>query len=125
MEKKLYDILGGAEPLEKLVTEFYKVMKTSPETVTIWKMHDNPERAHQKLFDFLSGWLGGPDLFVQKYGHPRLRARHLPFKISELERDQWLFCMAKALENCQISDDFKQIFWPAIARLADHMRNQI
>jgi truncated hemoglobin YjbI len=54
---------------------------------------------------YLSGWLGGPQLFVEAYGHPRLRARHLPFAIGETERDQWLMCMRMAMEEVLPPDD--------------------
>ena len=50
----------------------------------------NLDQAKEKLFKFLSGWLGGPDLFIQEYGHPRLRMRHFPFEIGIEERDQWV-----------------------------------
>ncbi|MBL7555555.1 MAG: group II truncated hemoglobin [Bdellovibrionaceae bacterium] len=124
LEVTLYQVLGGEEGLKKLVDAFYQVMSDAPEAKGILKMHPDLPRANQKLFEFLSGWLGGPDLFVQKYGHPRLRARHLPFAIGISERDQWLFCMKRALEICNTSPEFNSMFMSAIARLADHMRNQ-
>lgn len=124
MEITLYQALGGEAELKKLVDAFYQVMCEAPEAEGILKLHPDVPRANQKLFEFLSGWLGGPDLFVQKYGHPRLRARHLPFVIGESERDQWLFCMKRALEICQTTGEFNSIFMSAISRLADHMRNQ-
>ncbi|MBL7544727.1 MAG: group II truncated hemoglobin [Bdellovibrionaceae bacterium] len=124
MEVTLYNALGGEAALKKLVDAFYQTMIESPQAQGILKMHPDIPRANQKLYEFLSGWLGGPDLFVQKYGHPRLRARHLPFAIGESERDQWLFCMKRALEICNTSPEFNSVFMPAISRLADHMRNQ-
>lgn len=124
MEITLYEALGGEQELRKLVDAFYKTMVEAPEAQGILKMHPNIPRANEKLFEFLSGWLGGPDLFVQKYGHPRLRARHLPFVIGEHERDQWLFCMKRALEICKTPPEFNATFMSAISRLADHMRNQ-
>lgn len=124
-EKSLYEILGGEQKLKQLVDSFYHHMDVSPEAIDIRKMHQQDlTEANQKLFDFLSGWLGGPQLFVEKHGHPRLRARHLPFPIGKLERDQWLFCMAKAMEACEVSDEFGDLFFEAISNLADHMRNK-
>jgi hemoglobin len=124
VEKTLYEVLGGETELKKLVDAFYQTMSEADEAKGIMKMHPDLPRANQKLFEFLSGWLGGPDLFVQKYGHPRLRARHLPFAVGTSERDQWLFCMKKALEKCQTPPEFNSMFMSAISRLADHMRNQ-
>ena len=78
----LYEQLGGEEPLRKLVDDFYDAMATYPYTQGILAMHPKDlTQSRQKLFEFLSGWTGGPQLFIQKHGHPRLRARHLPFKI--------------------------------------------
>ena len=73
---------------------------------------------------FLSGWLGGPQLFVEKYGHPRMRARHMPFKIGKSERDQWMICMVQAFEAEGIQDPLRSELLHALLRLADHMRNQ-
>lgn len=122
-EISLYQAIGGEAGVKKLVDVFYQVMSQAPEAAGILKMHPDLPRANQKLFEFLSGWMGGPDLFVQKYGHPRLRARHLPFAIGTSERDQWLFCMQKALEQCQVSPEFTYTFMSALSRLANHMRN--
>jgi hemoglobin len=73
---------------------------------------------------FLSGWLGGPDLYTEKYGHPRLRARHLPFRIGERERDQWMLCMRKALFDMNLDNDLRKTLEDLFARTADHMRNR-
>ena len=124
-EPTLYEVLGGEQALRDLVNSFYEHMDRCPEAIDIRRIHsEDLSEANQKLFEFLSGWLGGPSLFIAKYGHPRLRARHLPFAIGVRERDQWLFCMAKAIDACQVPEAFRRDFIPAIARLADHMRNQ-
>lgn len=125
MSQTLYEILGGEVPLRNLVNTFYSVMDTAPEAQELRAIHSKDlSDANQKLFEFLSGWLGGPRLFEEKHGHPRLRARHSPFAIGEKERDQWLFCMAKALQICQPPKAFSFEFYPAIAGLANHMRNK-
>ncbi|MES9859411.1 MAG: group II truncated hemoglobin, partial [Candidatus Thiodiazotropha sp. 4PDIVS1] len=80
--------------------------------------------SREKLFLFLSGWLGGPSLYVQKYGHPRLRARHLPFSIGIEERDQWLACMKSAMEQMGLSEDFQKELYQAFSNTADFMRNR-
>jgi hemoglobin len=80
--------------------------------------------SEDKLFKFLSGWLGGPDLFVQEYGHPRLRARHLPFSIGIEERDQWLYCMAQALKTMNLESIFAEQLMSSFVQTADFMRNR-
>ncbi len=120
-----YDIIGGEEIVRKLVDRFYDLMDAKEEVVGIRDMHAKSLRiSREKLFLFLSGWLGGPDLYVQKYGHPRLRARHLPFKIGESERDQWLLCMDQALDEL-VDDPIKQKLKESFANVANHMRNLI
>ncbi len=86
-----YEKLGAEAGVRQLVSYFYQAMESNPKAKDIRDMHavDSTE-AEEKLFLFLSGWLGGPSLFIEKYGHPRLRARHLPFSIGVAERDQWL-----------------------------------
>jgi hemoglobin len=119
-----YHIIGGEKVVRELVDRFYDLMDEKSEVIVIRKMHAKSLRlSREKLFLFLSGWLGGPDLYVQKYGHPRLRARHLPFEIGESERDQWLMCMNQALDDVvesPLSNRLKESF----ANIANHMRNQ-
>lgn len=123
-EPSLYEIIGGEQKVHELVDEFYRLMDTLEEAKGIRAQHaENLDSIKEKLFDFLSGWLGGPQLFIQKYGHPKLRARHLPFKIGMSERDQWILCMFKAMENVGISEPTATIIRSALFRLADHMRN--
>ena len=83
-----YETLGGASALRALVKRFYQIMDTLPETYGVRKLHPHDlSTSEEKLFMYLSGWLGGPQLFVEKFGQPRLRARHLPFSIGIAERD--------------------------------------
>lgn len=100
-------------------------MDTLPEAIDIRGQH-SPDlaEAEEKLFLFLSGWTGGPPLYIEKHGHPKLRARHLPFKIGIKERDQWLFCMFKALDEIDIPEQANLVLKSSLSRLADHMRNQ-
>ncbi len=121
-----YQRIGGAERVRALVVRFYQIMDELPETYGIRKMHSpHLQSAEDKLFKFLSGWMGGPQLFVEEYGHPMLRARHLPFAIGDSERDQWLLCMNRALdevvEDVQLRNDLSAAF----AKVADHMRNRV
>jgi len=84
-----YDAIGGEQAILSLVERFYFYMDSLPEAQGIRAIHQhNLASAKDKLFKFLSGWLGGPNLFIEEFGHPMLRARHLPFLIGEAERDQ-------------------------------------
>lgn len=120
-----YERIGGAEKVRALVQRFYQLMDELPEAYGIRKLH--PAALHgseQKLFEFLSGWMGGPQLFVEKYGHPMLRMRHLPFPISDVERDQWMMCMRQALHDVVEDEKLRAELIAAFEKVADHMRNQ-
>jgi len=121
-----YQRLGGEAALRRLVVRFYELMDQLPEAQLIRAMHPQDlSSSGDKLFKFLSGWLGGPPLFEQEYGHPRLRARHLPFTIGDAERDAWMQCMIQAIDEQGIEDPLlKMQLLQALQRLADHMRNQ-
>lgn len=120
-----YDHIGGEAAILGLVERFYFYMDTLPEAAGIRAMHAaDLSSAHDKLFKFLSGWLGGPDLFVQEYGHPRLRQRHFPFAIDEAARDQWMLCMNKALDEVSMAANFRENLREALQQLATHMINQ-
>jgi hemoglobin len=119
-----YDHIGGAPAVRTLVDRFYELMDTLPEAYGIRKLHPaDLSGSAEKLYMYLSGWLGGPQLYIEAYGHPRLRARHLPFTIGEAERDQWLMCMRMAMEEVLPPDDSNTQLYGALADLADHMRN--
>lgn len=120
-----YQAIGGEASILGLVDRFYFFMDTLPEAAGIRAMHAaDLSGARTKLFKFLSGWLGGPDLFVQEYGHPRLRQRHFPFAIDESARDQWMLCMNKALDEMPMDADFRENVRQALQQLATHMINQ-
>lgn len=120
-----YEMIGGERGVRELVDRFYDHMDSLPEAAEIRALHAKSLCAsREKLFLFLSGWLGGPDLYVQKYGHPRLRRRHLPFPIGIRERDQWMLCMRKALEDMPIDQTLRDRLAQAFLSTADHMRNK-
>ncbi|HEX4949706.1 MAG TPA: group II truncated hemoglobin [Blastocatellia bacterium] len=120
-----YEAMGGEQALRKLVNRFYDLMDTLPEAQGIRALHpENLAGSREKLFMFLSGWLGGPPLFVERFGHPRLRARHLPFPIGESERDQWLLCMQKAIEESDLEPQWRAFMMEKLNGLADFMRNK-
>jgi hemoglobin len=121
----IYEQLGGEQGLRKLVRHFYQLMDTLPEAHPIRQMHpEDLSSSEEKLFLFLSGWTGGPPLFVEKYGHPRLRARHLPFPIGKEERDQWMLCMSMAIDEVGIAEPLRSQLEQAFFQVADHMRNR-
>lgn len=120
-----YELVGTEQGVRELVERFYDYMDTEHQAAGVRGMHAQSLRvSREKLFLFLSGWLGGPDLYVQKYGHPMLRRRHLPFAIGKSERDQWMHCMRKALADMPIDDDLRQKLEREFMATADHMRNQ-
>ena len=120
-----YQRIGGAEKVHALVTRFYQLMDELPEAYGIRKLHaEDLQSAQEKLFKFLSGWMGGPQLFVEQYGHPMLRRRHLPFVIGDAERDQWMACMTQALSETVADVSLCLELSGAFARVADHMRNR-
>ncbi|MEW5893716.1 MAG: group II truncated hemoglobin [Pseudomonadota bacterium] len=120
-----YQRIGGDAQVRALVDRFYDYMDELPEAYGIRKLHAaDLSGSRQKLYEFLCGWMGGPQRYVEKYGHPMLRRRHLPFPIGEAERDQWLHCMALALRDTVSDEGLRQELYAAFVKVADHMRNQ-
>ncbi|HZS03840.1 MAG TPA: group II truncated hemoglobin [Blastocatellia bacterium] len=120
-----YETIGGEEKIRALVDRFYDIMDSSPEAAGIRALHPaDLTESRNKLYWFLVGWMGGPPLYIERFGHPRLRARHLPFPIGESERDQWLWCMFRAMDEVQLDEMFKAQIRGAFAQLADFMRNK-
>ncbi len=119
-----YSLLGGEAVLRRLVDRFYEIMDQDPTATEVRRMHpaDLTESA-DKLFMFLSGWLGGPSLYIEKFGHPRLRARHMPFKIDDFGRDQWMYCMRQAMAEFPIEPELQKKLDEALWNTADFMRN--
>lgn len=121
----LYDVIGGQPRVRELVDRFYDLMELEPEFAGIRALHPpSTEGSRQKFYMFLSGWMGGPDLFVEQYGHPRLRARHMPFAIGTSERDQWLRAMAWAMEDVGIEESLRVRLLESFFQTADWMRNK-
>ena len=117
--------LGGEGGVRALVDRFYDLMDLEPAYAEIRAMHPGTlDGSRDKLFWFLCGWLGGPDLYVQRHGHPRLRARHLPYAIGIRERDQWMACMIQALHEQQIDETLAERLADSFFGTADWMRNR-
>lgn len=124
-QSNLYELIGGAEKLREMVDRFYDLMELEPEFSGIRILHPSSiDSSRDKLFWFLSGWMGGPDLYIEQFGHPRLRARHLSFSIGISERDQWLRCMAWAMQDVGIEDGLQQHLMTSFYQTADWMRNK-
>ena len=120
-----YDLIGGEATIGKLCDRFYELMDSVPQFQGIRAMHPaDLKGSRDKLFMFLSGWMGGPDLFVEKFGHPRLRARHMPFAIGSAERDQWVACMVLAMEDVGLEPGIRQKLLENFFNTADFMRNK-
>ena len=127
MEKTttVYDKIGGEAVVGQLCARFYELMDSVPQFAQLRSMHpESLEGSREKLYMFLSGWLGGPDLFVEKFGHPRLRGRHMPFAIGVAERDQWVACMVLAMEDVGIEAGIRAKLLENFFNTADFMRNK-
>jgi len=121
----LYDTIGGAERLRQMVDRFYDLMELEAEFAGLRALHPpSTDGSRDKLFWFLSGWMGGPDLYIERHGHPRLRARHFPYAIGTSERDQWLRAMAWAMEDSGIEEALRLRLMESFYQTADWMRNK-
>jgi hemoglobin len=120
-----YEAIGGETAVRALVDRFYDLMDLEPGYRELRDLHPTPmEGSRDKLFWFLCGWLGGPDRYVERFGHPRLRARHLPYSIGVRERDQWMACMTQALAETGVDPALATRLQASFANTADWMRNR-
>ena len=120
-----YTLIGGGETIRQLVDRFYDLMELEPAYAVIRQLHPaDLSTSRDKLYLFLSGWMGGPGLYQEKYGHPMLRARHLPFPIGSTERNQWLDCMQRAMDEVAIDAPLKERLHESFFATADWMRNK-
>jgi len=124
-ESTPYEQLGGDERVRALVERFYDLIELEPAYAVIRRLH-GPDlgSARNKLYWYLSGWLGGPNLYIERFGHPMLRARHLPFSIGISERDAWLACMKQAMQETHVPAALQEALTGAFAKTADWMRNR-
>jgi hemoglobin len=119
-----YEQIGGEPTVARLCDRFYELMDSVPQFQGIRAMHPaDLANSRDKLYMFLSGWLGGPDLFVEKFGHPRLRGRHMPFAIGIDERDQWVACMVLAMEDVGVEEEIRAKLLQNFFNTADFVRN--
>jgi len=120
-----FDRIGGEERVRAMVDRFYDLMDLEPGYAALRAVHGSTlEQARDRLFWFLCGWLGGPQHYVERFGHPRLRMRHLPFPIGIRERDQWLACMDQAMGEVGIDPPLRERLNRSFFETADWMRNR-
>jgi hemoglobin len=120
-----FDLLGGEPAVRRLVDRFYDLMELEPAYAGLRRLHPTDlQGSRDKLYWFLCGWLGGPNHYIERFGHPRLRARHLPFAIGLAERDQWLHCMQQAMQEQGLDPALAQRLEDAFFNTADFMRNK-
>jgi len=124
-----FELLGGVDGVRALVDRFYDLMDLEADFAGLRALHPPTlDGSRDKLAWFLTGWLGGPDLYIERFGHPMLRARHLPYPIGVSERDQWLACMGLAMAEIGpaggFSADMQERLMVSFANTADHMRNR-
>ncbi|HET7864027.1 MAG TPA: group II truncated hemoglobin [Burkholderiaceae bacterium] len=120
-----FEAVGGEARVRELVDRFYDLMDLEPAYQGIRRLHGPTlDHARDKLFWFLCGWLGGPQHYVERFGHPRLRARHLPFSIAIRERDEWLACMGQAMQGVGLDPGLSERLFESFFKTADWMRNR-
>ncbi len=120
-----FEWIGGEARVKALTERFYDLMELEPAYAALRAAH-GPDltRAREHLFMFLTGWLGGPQLYTEQFGHPRLRARHMPFDIGIQERDQWLACMDQAMGDTGVIEPLRARLRDSFFQTADWMRNR-
>jgi hemoglobin len=119
-----YRLIGGEPAVRRLVERFYALMNELPEARAIRTLHPlDLTISKERLFMFLSGWLGGPQLYAERFGHPRLRQSHLPFPIGTAERDAWMLCMTRALDEVVPDAVLRAQLTQSFSKTADFLRN--
>lgn len=122
--KTLYERMDGAKGVQKMVEGFYHTMHELEGAQRLKELHQaNLEETKEKLIMYFTGRFGGPPHYVDRFGHPRLRARHKHVPIGALERDQWLLCMEKSLQSMELDQELYRDIMEKISPMADHMRN--
>lgn len=121
----LYEAIGGDDTIRALCKRFYQLMDTLPEAARCRAIHAKDlSESESKLYDYLTGYLGGPPVYVEKYGHPMLRRRHFGAHIGPEERDGWLLCFRLAMDETIPNPKLREIIWAPVERLGFHMQNQ-
>ncbi len=120
-----FEWIGGEARIQLLVDRFYDLMDLEPAYAALRATHGaDLTIARERLFMFLCGWMGGPDYYIEKHGHPRLRMRHMPFSIGIKERNEWVACMDQAMSETGVPDDLRNRLNVSFFQTADWMRNR-
>lgn len=121
----LYEAIGGDPAVRALTHRFYELMDTLPEASNVRAVHPpSLQGSEEKFYEYMTGYLGGPPLYTDKRGHPRLRSRHFVAEIGPVERDEWLLCFRRALDETIASQALRDLIWAPVERLAYHMQNK-
>ncbi len=125
VERTPYEQLGGEQGVRRLVDHFYDLMEQDPELRELRAMHAPDLTAmRQKLFEFMSGWLGGPPLYFERADSACIVSAHRPFAIGTRERDQWLTAMYRALGETSVNEQTRELLRAALHRMAEAFRNR-
>jgi hemoglobin len=120
-----YDLMGGEAEVRRLVERFYDIMDTAPDARELRDLHAvDLVPMRQLLFEFLSGWLGGPPIYFQRREHRCIGSAHRAFAIGEIERDQWMACMRRAMEDCGVPQNVRTLIDAPLARMCEAFRNR-
>jgi hemoglobin len=120
----MYELLGGEVGLRTLVDRFYELMDDDASYKLIRDMHKGDlAPVRELLFEYLSGWLGGPALFIDRRGGPCLTGAHAPYRIDAEARDLWVACMCRTMEDVGIAQRYREALTPALEGIADTVRN--
>lgn len=123
--RTIFELVGGEARVRELVDRFYDLMDLESDLSALRAVHGpSLDNARDKLFWFLCGWMGGPDLYVSQFGHPRLRMRHMPYAIGSKERDQWVACMGRAMHDVGLEPALAERLLASFFNTADWMRNR-
>lgn len=120
-----YQAIGGENTVKQLTNRFYDIMEHDPLAAELLAIHPQPlDGIRHVFFLYLCMWLGGPNQYEQERGHPRLRARHLPFAVTPTLKAQWMYCMRKAMYECVSDMGVADQLLKSLDQLAEHMINQ-
>ena len=125
IEVNPYELVGGEAAVRRLADRFYEIMDTDPGARRIRAMHgEDLAPIRQLLFEFLSGWLGGPALYFNRAEHRCIMSAHRPYAIGEVERDEWMMCMRRAMEECELPAEVRALLDQAFLRMANAFRSR-